>query len=252
MEKAARKKAARKKAAGKKAGSGVSEEDNPLKAYFFGEHDRPFYKWDHYFDIYHRHFARFRSRPIRFLEIGVYKGGSLDMWRHYFHADSVIVGVDTKSDCAQFDGGQIKVRIGNQKDAGFLNGVVDEFGPFDIIVDDGGHVSSDQIASFRILYPQMAENGVYLVEDTHTNLWPSFLRKGGATTFMAFCSQKVLELMQWTGQEHLIDRFHVPRADRSGTLPVSEFCRTTNCMAFYDSVVVFEKGIRPEPYTVER
>jgi len=234
------------------AGNFVIEAENPLKAYFFGEHPRPINKWDHYFDIYHRHFAAFRSRPIRMLEIGVYKGGSLDMWRHYFHDESVIVGIDRNPDCKQIEGGNIKVRIGNQKDTGFLNRVVDEFGAFDVIVDDGGHIPSDQIASFKTLYPQMAENGVYLVEDTHTNLWPTYLRKGGATSFMAFCSQKVLELMQWTGQEHLIDRYHQPRGERSGTLPVSDFCRTTTGMAFYDSVVVFEKGPRPEPYTLER
>lgn len=109
-----------------------------------------------------------------------------------------------------------------------------------------------QITSFKVLYPQMAANGVYLVEDTHTNLWPSYLRRGGGATFLSFCNQKIMELMHWTGQEHLVDRFHLPRAERSGTLPVTEFCRTTTGMAFYDSVVVFEKGERPEPYTTER
>ena len=227
-------------------------EENPLRAFFYGEHERPLYKWDHYFDIYHRHFAPFRSRPIRMLEIGVYKGGSLDMWREYFHAESLIVGVDTNPDCRKLERGNIKVRIGNQKDGLFLNGLVDEFGPFDIVVDDGGHVASDQIASFKVLYPLLAENGVYLVEDTHTSSWPTFLKKGGNTTFMAFCSQKIMELMQWTGQEHLAKHFHTPRAERAEPVPASDFCRTTNCMAFYDSVVVFEKGTRQEPYTVER
>lgn len=230
----------------------ASMEDNPLKAFFHGPHDRPLYKWDHYFDIYHRHFSGFRARPIRMLEIGVYKGGSLDMWRDYFHLDSVIVGIDIKPECKDLERGNIKVRIGNQKDPAFLHSVVDEFGPFDIVVDDGGHLSGDQITSFKVLYPQMAANGVYQVEDTHTNLWPSYLRRSGGATFLSFCNQKIMELMQWTGQEHLVDRFHLPRAARSGTLPVTEFCRSTTGMAFYDSVVVFEKGERPEPYTTER
>lgn len=227
-------------------------EQNPFRAYFYGQHEHPLYKWDHYFDIYHRHFAAFRDRPIRFLEIGVYKGGSLDMWRTYFDEGSLIVGIDTNADCKRFETGNIKVRIGNQGNPGFLHDVLDEFGPFDIIVDDGGHIASQQITTFKVLYPRMAEDGIYLVEDTHTSLWPSFLQKGGATTFMAFCAQKTMELMQWTGQEHLAERFHMPREARSGTLAVTDFCRTTKSMAFYDSVVVFERGRRQEPYTTER
>lgn len=227
-------------------------ENNPLKAFFGGEHPRPIYKWDHYFDIYHRHFARFLDRPVTMLEIGVYKGGSLDMWRDYFHDGSTIVGIDINRDCARFQDGNIQVRIGNQHDVAFLTAVTDEFGPFDIIVDDGSHIAADQITSFKTLYPRMAEDGVYLVEDTHAGLWPSFLRKNGSANFLSFCSQKVQELMQMTGQEHLAERFHLPRADRTGEIPASDFNRTTRCIAFYDSVAVFEHGPHPEPYTVER
>lgn len=230
----------------------MTTDNNPLRAYFYGEHDRPLYKWDHYFDIYQRHFSAFRDRPIRFLEIGVYKGGSLDMWRHYFDDASVIVGIDIKPECRGLERENIKVRIGNQGDPGFLNKVVDEFGPFDVVLDDGGHLSKDQITSFKVLYPQMAANGVYLVEDTHTNLWPSYLRKSGGTSFLSFCGQKISELMHWTGQEHLAERFHIPRDRRGPGVPASDFCRTTKCMTFYDSVVVFERGENQEPYTEER
>src|SRR6185312_15769824 len=47
-------------------------------------------KWHHYIPIYERYFGPFRGRPIRFLEIGVAKGGSLQMWRDYFGADATI------------------------------------------------------------------------------------------------------------------------------------------------------------------
>src|SRR5258708_10169538 len=41
-------------------------------------------KWRHYFDIYHRHFAAFRDQPLTMIEIGVFNGGSLRMWRGDF------------------------------------------------------------------------------------------------------------------------------------------------------------------------
>jgi hypothetical protein len=37
------------------------------------------HKWMHYFPIYERHLAPFRNRTITLLEIGVFKGGSLQM-----------------------------------------------------------------------------------------------------------------------------------------------------------------------------
>ena len=52
---------------------------NPLERYFRRNHGRLIHKWVHYFDIYDRHFSRFRGRPIVVLEFGVFHGGSLQM-----------------------------------------------------------------------------------------------------------------------------------------------------------------------------
>ena len=47
-------------------------------AQIFYSHDgRLAHKWDHYHGIYDRHLARFRGTPLKFLEIGVSHGGSL-------------------------------------------------------------------------------------------------------------------------------------------------------------------------------
>ena len=42
---------------------------------------RPIHKWTHYFPIYERHFGRFVNLSTTFIEIGVSKGGSLELWR---------------------------------------------------------------------------------------------------------------------------------------------------------------------------
>jgi len=49
-----------------------------FKDYFQTTDDRVLMKWAHYYDVYERELARYRDRPISFLEIGVFKGGSVD------------------------------------------------------------------------------------------------------------------------------------------------------------------------------
>jgi 23S rRNA U2552 (ribose-2'-O)-methylase RlmE/FtsJ len=92
------------------------------------------------------------------LEIGVARGGSLQMWRRYLHPESTIVGIDIDSPTKQFDdpGRQVHVRIGSQADTRFLQTVIDEFGlfdVFDVIVDDGSHMNSHIAQTFRYLFP---------------------------------------------------------------------------------------------------
>ena len=48
-----------------------------LETYFYANEGRLIHKWKHYFEIYERHFARFRNTPLVFVEIGVFEGGSL-------------------------------------------------------------------------------------------------------------------------------------------------------------------------------
>src|SRR5689334_10743723 len=57
---------------------------NPLRDFFAARREgRGIWKWDHYFEIYHRHLEPLRRRggPLNVVEIGVYSGGSLEMWR---------------------------------------------------------------------------------------------------------------------------------------------------------------------------
>ncbi len=132
------------------------------------------HKWAHYFPVYESALANFRSRPIRMLEIGVARGGSLQMWRRYLHPESTIVGIDIDTSTRQFDdpGRQVHVRIGSQADTRFLQTVIDEFGPFDVILDDGSHMNSHIAQTFRYLFPHgLAPAGIYIVEDIHANYW---------------------------------------------------------------------------------
>ena len=196
---------------------------------FLTNDGRLIHKWKHYFPIYERHFREFVYKPVTFIEIGCGRGGSLQMWKRYFGPHARIVGIDILPECKEFEEDQIEIRIGAQQDLQFLENVIAEFGAPDIVLDDGSHVMSHVIASFQFLYPRVAKNGVYMVEDLHTAYWEEYeggLRK--PTTF--------IEL-----SKNLLDELN---ADHSrGALVPTEFTQTTLSMHFYDSVVVFEKGL---------
>jgi len=86
------------------------------------------HKWHHYIPLYDRYFSSFRGRKIRFLEIGVSNGGSLQMWRKYFGDDAIIFGIDINPKCEKLNGLAGQVRIGSQTDHCFLESLVKEMG----------------------------------------------------------------------------------------------------------------------------
>lgn len=141
-------------------------------------------KWHHYLPLYERYFGPWRDRkgkpPLRFLEIGVYRGGSLAMWRRYLGPDAIIYGIDIDPYCARYDGEHAQVRIGSQDDPAFLARVVAEMGGVDVILDDGSHVVDHIEASFKALYPLLSQGGTYMIEDLHTSYWHDY--RGGYAT----------------------------------------------------------------------
>src|ERR1700689_1267873 len=196
---------------------------------FLTNDKRIIHKWKHYFPIYERHFKDFVYKPVIFIEIGCGLGGSLQMWKRYFGPHARIIGIDINPECQKFEEDQIEVYIGPQQDPQFLQSLIDDVGTPDIVLDDGSHVMSHILATFQCLYPRVAKNGVYMVEDLHTAYWDDYeggLRK--PDTFIELC-------------KNLIDELN---ADHSrGALPPTEFTKSTFSMHFYDSTVVFERGM---------
>lgn len=125
------------------------------------------WKWNHYFDIYDRHFRQFRGQEVHVLEIGVYSGGSLDMWRDYFGPKAIIYGVDIEPDCRVYENDGIKIFIGDQADRSFWRSFRQKVSTLDIVIDDGGHQREQQIVSVEELLPFLRPGGVYLCEDVH-------------------------------------------------------------------------------------
>jgi len=223
--------------------------ENDLRRLFLDNTGGKIAKWHHYLDIYDRWFSAFRGRTdLRLLEIGVYRGGSLRMWRDYFHPDAVIVGLDIDPDCkAQENAARnIFVEIGDQADPSILDRVIERRGPFDIIIDDGGHTAAQQVASFNRLYADgLNDRGLYLVEDLHACYWPEFHQAD--KSFIEFIKPLVDRLHEPYLDNPSEPRFREGHPEQMRSVDVSVFCANTHSITFYDSIVVFEKRRKAMP-----
>jgi len=223
-------------------------DDGELYRMFIESGGGDIHKWHHYFAIYERYFARFREKPISLLEIGVSKGGSLRLWRKYFGPAAQITGIDVDPECSKYSSEGFNVSIGDQSDPEFLATVAEKYGPFDIVIDDGGHSARQQFVSYEILFPNVKDGGIYLVEDLHTSFWPAFMDYQAGVSFIDIASRMVEKLTWWHRDPGAMTRFGRPLAERTGNVDVPEITRSIFSIAFYDSVIVFEKKKIPEPW----
>jgi len=214
--------------------------------------DTDVHKWHHYFEIYEKHFGAYRNRPIRMLEIGVFRGGSLRMWKQYFHPESIIVGVDIDKSCKTHERADenVFVRIGSQADPDFLAKVTEEFGPFDIILDDGSHKTHHQNISFGALFrSSLVDGGCYMVEDTHSNYWLKTI--DSEDTFIDL-SKQMVDTLHETYFDRTEASFRPGHADAVKEMHVSYLAANIHSIAFYDSIVVFDKRKQVIPKSEQR
>jgi len=118
--------------------------------------------------MYDKLFPPFRDRPITLLEIGVNRTRSIKVWEDYFPQAS-IYGIDRKKRAVYKRVRRATIGIVDQSDTERLIEFAEEHGPFDIIIDDGSHMTSHQISSFEALWPYVKPEGLYIVEDTETS-----------------------------------------------------------------------------------
>lgn len=137
-----------------------------------------------FYALYERHLASRRRSKFNLLEIGVggYEtpaagGGSLRMWAAYFPRANVF-GIDIH-DKSLHDGARVRTFRGSQADESFLRQVARDIRRLDVVIDDGSHMNDHVLTSFRTLFPLLAQNGVYVIEDTQTSYWEAF---GGSST----------------------------------------------------------------------
>lgn len=204
---------------------------NDLEKFFVHNTGRLVSKWSHYFDVYERHFSRFRGQDIVLVEIGVWHGGSLQMWREYFGQQARIIGIDINPRTKQLEQDGVEIFVGSQSDPHFLQSLRSQIPKIDILIDDGGHMMRQQRIAFDMLFRHVQNNGVYLVEDLHTSYWLKF--GGGHNRLGTFIEYS----------KSLIDRINAHHSEERSLKP-DELTKTIASLHFYDSIVVIEKGVK--------
>jgi len=203
----------------------VEHDGNPLWRYFT-EHQagRGIWKWEHYFDIYHRHVAHFVGSKVDVLEVGVYSGGSLDMWHSYFGPQSHIYGVDVVETCKKYESDHVSIFIGDQADRNFWMEFNQEVDGIDILIDDGGHSPEQQQVTLEEMLPKLRPGGVYVCEDIHHRF----------NGFTEFAIGLVRELNSFSKQ-----------GDQQLVTELTAFQSAIHSIHFYPFVMVVEKHLLP-------
>lgn len=130
-----------------------------------------------YVSRYDTLFAPWVDQPIRLLELGIHKGGSLAYWRDYFRKGTII-GIDLKLPEGFQPGERVQMFQGSQDDRAFLSEVAQRTAPdgFDIIIDDASHIGSlTKVAFWHLFERHLKPGGLYAIEDWGTGYWEDWI-----------------------------------------------------------------------------
>lgn len=120
-------------------------------------------------EFYDLYFNSLRNEYFNILEIGIWKGESLKMWKEYFH-NSTIYALDINN-LKHLEEDRIFIEQADQTDVQRMNTVFPNV-KFDIIIDDGGHSMYQQQLTLIAMLHRLKRGGFFILEDLHTSLEP--------------------------------------------------------------------------------
>ena len=126
-----------------------------------------------YTGFYNEYFKTVRNEKLTILEIGILNGNSLLTLQEYF-PNAEIHAVDIVPKSVKEYGSRIHTYLCSQVDEDKLNELFSDM-EFDIIVDDGSHLTLHQLQSFGFLFKKLKSGGLYVCEDLHTSLHKNYI-----------------------------------------------------------------------------
>lgn len=220
----------------------LSEAQITYKEIYFLHDENISDKWTNYFDIYDDYFRRYIGMSADALEIGIQNGGNLQILNKYLK-NATIYGVDIDPNINNLQlADNITVFNFNITDKQSIKDYLKEL-QFDIIIDDGSHICSDIITTFKLLFSKVKPGGVFLIEDLHTSYWKShggsYLGKDSAIEFF----KKFADLL---------NLYHINDIQFEKNISNSDLYifQWLGSVSFHDSVVVIRKLLTPRfnPY----
>ena len=158
------------------------------------------YQLGYYDHFYENHFKPFIKTPINILEIGIRGGGSIKIWKEYFHPDSKVYGGEIDSfspientTCYQMDM--------YSQDA--LNLFEDSY--FDIIIDDGAHTYESFEYVITHYYSKVKSGGILIVEDIIDPSWVDPLLQLSKST--GYSKSETFNMAEKQKYQDLLDRW---------------------------------------------
>jgi len=140
------------------------------------KHGNPPHRYTFLYDLI---FHELRERPLNFLELGLAVGGpelggpvdrtaaapSVMMWLEYF-PNAHVFGFDI-SDFSHIRNERFTFVRGDGGSSDDLERLAQAAPRYDVIIDDASHASYHQQLAFKTLFPRLAKDGLYIIEDLH-------------------------------------------------------------------------------------
>jgi len=120
--------------------------------------------------FYSKHLKKIRDKKINILEIGAAGGASAASFVHYFKKSKVFC-IDVNLTLVAYESKKINFFGLDSSNLKMLNKFIKKIKQnfliknFDIIIDDGSHLLSDQLFSLNYFYKYLASEGYYVIED---------------------------------------------------------------------------------------
>ena len=141
---------------------------------------------------------------------------------------------------------------GDQSDPEALLRAVATTGPYDIIVDDGGHTMMQQIVSLSVLLQHVKPGGVYVLEDLATSFEPAVADLSVSTVdFIA----RIMACLHSAPLRERIDAQHsdlpVPHIPDDRVANVCDLARLVESISCWEEVCIFTRwaqGAEPPPW----
>ena len=178
-------------------------------------------KYDTYFTVYEALLQKYVGRRVTVVEVGVFNGGSLFMWREFFGPKARIIGIDLNPATKMWEQHGFEIYIGDQTSEQFWREFFAEVGSVDVVIDDGGHTNVQQITTVHCAIEHIHDGGTLIVEDVHT----SYFREYGNPSSRSF--------INFTAK--IIDAIN----SRSTALKTSRprYSKRVHHISFYESIV---------------
>lgn len=212
-------------------------------------------KWNNYFGVYEFYLNKFVQKNPVVVEVGVQKGGSLQMWSKYFGEGSKITGIDIDKNVLTnvphytFN---IDVVIGDQSNPMFWDDFLAKNPKIDIFIDDGSHNSEHQKITFEKVFPLMAPGSVYICEDTHC----SWMGRDGnpfvPNSFMQYI-KTMIDALYCRHINEIENSLYLPPSSISideNMKKMIDLCKNLHGINVYESMVVFTKYDEQEMHRV--